>query len=180
MVLDEPEPRERFAIPALVVLALAAAALAPLVRHDLAYRRQLGAGRALEGLQHAFLQYHADTGSWPCRWEPRVDADAQGELASYTCLFRDDGSAGWSGPYLHELAATAGAGASETGGLLDPWGMPFRVLQRGAEPGALPNGAVVIYSGGADREIDTPPAWLVAAIPSDDDLILPVRRVPDR
>lgn len=148
-----------------VVIGILAALIYPAMGAITARARVTAEKESLRSIGQAMRKFYEDTGRWPLDsgfWPMFLDVDPSPFGMGDTALFLPSGgllqcssSTGdlpcWGGPYL-----SWGANVNHMGGQVDPWGNPryfalFVPTDQGTGgASAAPNGAVVIWSAGAD------------------------------
>jgi len=169
---------------AAAILVLLSAALVPLVVTQVQKGRVGRTQSESRNVSLAFLQYHSDTGQWPCSWVGATNLNEP--LADYSCLYSNTSNLkNWNGPYLNKgvkvgnsmrMAARKADGSFE--GIADAWGNPFQVILRKASSNRAgeAGGVILLLSSGPDLEITTSVDDAVAEKPTADDMVYIVTR----
>lgn len=137
-----------------LLLFFGSAALLPLWTDQVAEDDPRRHQASLDTVAQAFLDYHEETGLWPCAWTG--DASSITLLNSFQCLQR------------------RGLG----GKVVDEWGRLLRVVYQarsGEVPGAA-NGAVALVSPGPNGTIETRVVSAIDGVAEGDDLVRVVAR----
>lgn len=171
-------------VVAIAVLAILAGAMTPLVVKQIEKSRKSRSMQDLRVIKSAFEQYFADTGRWPCNWRSGASNTWNGELRNFECMYANTANLpGWDGPYLNNDGGQRNGNIvmaqqvnGQWSGVLDAWGRSYRAYFR-APGGAFPDGAITLYSRGADGTVDTNDNNLARAEPSDDDVLMLVTKV---
>lgn len=169
------------------IVALLAGVLVPVVTSqidDVKKERALG---DLDVIAKAFTSFRSHTSMWPAPVTPVVAANMTTgveDFLDYKCLYANiSKSPGWKGPYLehgvddgagHKEVATAPSLSSAGGGLLDPWGQPYRIYVF-APAGSSP-GAIVCASRGPDGTFSSSPTDVNDGNPQGDDIVKIISR----
>ncbi|MCP3979499.1 MAG: prepilin-type N-terminal cleavage/methylation domain-containing protein [bacterium] len=171
-------------IVAIAVITILAGAMTPLIFKQIDRSRKARAGQDLDAVKSAFLQYYADTQHWPCDWDAQADKSRHADLTDFTCLYSDDGLAGWDGPYVNESGgkkkgkevAAVKSKQGDWSGIVDPWGQPYRFFEANTKTKNAKTGAVVLYSAGKNGSADTKDKDLVVGKAKEDDVVLLISR----
>jgi hypothetical protein len=124
---------------------------------------------------------------WPAPVTPVVTAHmttSADDFVDYKCLYSNEAKLpGWKGPYLergvsdaagHMQASNAPSLSSAGGGLLDPWGQPYRIYV--FAPTRDTTGAIVCISRGPDGTFNSSLNEISEGIPQGDDIIKVISR----
>lgn len=188
------------AVVIIAVLAILAGILTPMVIREVAKAKTTRVIADMEAIATAFTQYFIDTGYWPERYTGLSDEKA--DLIGFRCLYADPGDLiGWDGPYLErgvrvgesfQVARVEGAAKSRDAssvvaqppsssgrysGLVDAWGMPFRLFYgRIGSSNAGAGGAIVLVSAGPNRVFDTSDHIAMRGETAEDDIVKVITR----
>ncbi len=158
---------------AIVVVAVLAGSLTPLVFKQVDRSRFVRARQDSETIATAIARFVDDTGSWPCGLPVPGGDTRDAVLDDLACLYEPHGAPGWNGPYLKrsagnvrgcERAAKLDSIENRWIGLVDPWRQPYRLALVGDD-------GIAVYSTGRNTARDSEIPGLVAGEPNGDDIV---------
>jgi prepilin-type N-terminal cleavage/methylation domain-containing protein len=172
------------------IIALLSGILIPVVSSQVDDSKKTRALGDLDVIAAAFASFRTHTSMWPAATMPVVVQNmttGHEDFLEYKCLFTNVSNLpGWKGPYL-----TQGAGAGDDmqvakppslesagGGLLDPWGQPYRIFVFAATKDVNNSspGAIMCVSRGPDGKFDTSDGEVKVAEPQGDDILKVISR----
>ena len=170
-------------VAAVAILVILAGVLIPAVGSQMSKAREARASTDMNTVAKAFNAYFTDTGTWPSNATFNPNRNVGQELTGFPCLYSNVfNHTGWNGPYLNEgfkvddtTMNIAIAGSGDDGGLRDPWGNNYRVyfVSRNNSNG---NGALFLYSMGADARMNTRTRDVRSGLANGDDIMQVVTR----
>jgi prepilin-type N-terminal cleavage/methylation domain-containing protein len=170
----------------IAIIALLSGILIPVVTSQIDDSKRSRAIADMNTVAEAFSTFRTHTSMWPAFGRPiPVSAMNTGsdELTDFRCLYANSANiAGWKGPYLdngtmvasHMQVAVPPSKKGPGGGLLDPWGQPFRIFRFAQNNGA--GGAIMIVSRGPDATLNSSVNDVSAGVPAGDDLMQIISR----
>lgn len=171
----------------IAIIALLSGIVIPVVASQVDDAKRTRALEDMDTIARAFSSFRTHTSRWPSSGSqvPAVQDTTSGndEFLGFRCLYANGQNLlGWKGPYLNDgvmvgndmQAAIAATHDAPGGGLVDPWGQPYRVYRFAQTAGN--GGMIALLCRGADGQFNSSANDVSAGAPAGDDILKIISR----